>query len=554
MTPSWSTACPDWAERIKTGRTLIPPLPLHKEEAKRAVGIFDKLRLPDVHGKPLLADAAGEWQRDLVRAIFGSIDQTGLRCLREFFVMVPKKNNKTTLGASIMVAALLMNKRPRAEFLLIAPTLEIADLAFRQAAGMIEAEPVLAKLFQTQYHLKTITYRPTQAFLKVKSFDPRVVTGSKPSGVLIDELHVISQASDADRVLGQLRGGLLPNPEAFMVTITTQSERPPAGVFKAALTTARKVRDGELTLPLLPVLYEFPEGVDWRDQANWHMVTPNNGRSITVERLIPDYETAKEAGEEELRRWVSQHLDVEVGLALRSDRWAGADFWEQAVEPGLTLDAILDRSEVVCIGVDGGGLDDLLAISVLGREKVTRRWLHWGHAWAHNFVLERRKSEAPRLRDLEKTGDLEIVDEMDAAFHAVAEIAAQVDAAGLLHAVGLDPMGVGAIVDALALHGIEGDDRVSGVSQGWTLNGSFKTGEIKLADGSLVHCGQELMAWAVSNCKVEQRGNAIVITKQAAGTAKIDPAMAMFDAIQLMSRNPEAMGPSCYEARELLVL
>jgi phage terminase large subunit-like protein len=130
------------------------------------------LRLPDVPGQPPLKDAAGEWQRDLVRAIFGSVDQTGLRCLREFFVMVPKKNSKTTAGASIMVAALLMNERPRAEFLLIAPTLEIADLAFRQAAGMIEVDPILAQKFAIQHHLKTITYRKTKAFLKVKSVRP----------------------------------------------------------------------------------------------------------------------------------------------------------------------------------------------------------------------------------------------------------------------------------------------------------------------------------------------------------------------------------------------
>lgn len=550
----WSTACPDWAERIKSGRTLIPPLPLHKEEAKRAVDIFDMLRLPDVPGQPLLAEAAGEWQRDLVRTIFGSIDQTGLRRLREFFVMVPKKNSKTTAGASIMVAALLMNKRPRAEFLLIAPTLEIADLAFKQAAGMIEADPVLSKKFQIQSHLKTITYRKTKAFLKVKSFDPRVVTGSKPSGVLIDELHVISQASDADRVLGQLRGGLLPNPEAFMVTITTQSERPPAGVFKSALDAARKVRDGTLSLPLLPVLYEFPEGIEWRDPATWHMVTPNNGRSITVDRLIPDYETAKEAGEGEFKRWASQHLNVEIGLGLQSDSWAGAEFWEAAAEPSLTLDDILDRCEVCCVGIDGGGLDDLLGIAVLGREKVTRRWLHWGQAWAHNFVLERRKSEAARLRDFAARGDLEIVDDMEAAFGAAADIAARVDAAGLLHAVGLDPLGVGSLVDALALRGIEGDDRVVGISQGYTLTGSIKSAEVKLADGTFSHCGQPIMAWAVSNAKVEPRGNAIIITKQTAGSAKIDPLMALFDAVALMSRNPEAMGPSAYETRELLVL
>jgi phage terminase large subunit-like protein len=573
---TWCTACPDWEDRIRQGRSLIPDLPLIASEADSAERAFDLLRLPDVPEQPYMADAAGQWQRDLVRAVFGAYDpEAGVRYIREFFCMVPKKSSKTTCGAAIMLVALLRNRRPRAEFLLIAPTLEIADLAFRQAVGMIEIDEVLAAKFQIQEHLKRIIYRPNGAFLKVKSFDPRVVTGSKPSGVLIDELHVIAHAHDADRVIGQLRGGLLPNPEAFLITITTQSERPPSGVFRQALMTARAVRDGALVLPLLPILYEFPEGLDWRDPANWHMVTPNNGLSVSVDRLVPDFATAVASGEAELRRWASQHLNIEIGLALKSDRWAGADFWEQAKETGLSFEAILERSEVICIGVDGGGLDDLLAIAVLGREKLglktaagdaepmddetvpastgTRRWLLWVKAWAHNSVLERRKSEAPRLRDLEREGDLVITDEMEEAFAAVADIAAQVDALGLLAKVGLDPMGVGAIVDALAERGIEGDDRVVGISQGWTLNGAIKTAEVKLASGALVHCGQLLMAWAVGNAKVEPRGNAITITKQTAGSAKIDPLMAAFDAVALMSRNPESAG-SVYDTRDVLVL
>ncbi len=54
-----------------------------------------------------------------------------------------------------------------------------------------------------------------------------------------------------------------------------------------------------------------------------------------------------------------------------------------------------------------------------------------------------------------------------------------------------------------------------------------------------MHGGQPLMAWCVGNARVEPRGNAILITKQASGRGKIDPLMALFNAVSLMSLNPE---------------
>lgn len=550
----WDFACPDWIDRLKAGRSLVPDLPLSDAEATRAVEIFNRLRLPDVPGKPELRDAAGEWFRDIVRALFGSYDpESGIRHVPELFCLVPKKNSKTTGGAGIMVTALLMNKRPRAEFILIAPTQEVANLAYGQAVGMIEADGFLSKRMHIRDHLKTIVDRTTGATLKVKSFDPKVVTGTKPAGVLVDELHTVPQ-NDADRVIGQLRGGLISQPEAFLAFITTQSERPPSGVFRAELMKARAIRDGRLQGRMLPVLYEFPPGVDWRNSANWHMVTPNNGLSITVDRLIPDYEAAVEAGDEELRRWASQHLNVEIGLALRSDRWIGADYWEPAGDPGLTLAEIVERSEVLTVGIDGGGLDDLLGMAVLGRDKITREWLLWTHAWAHDLVLERRKGEASRLRDFDQDGDLTIVSDMRVAFADLASRVADLDQSGKLATVGLDPMGVGLIVEAMAAEGIEGDSRVVGISQGYKLQGAIKTAEVKLASGELLHGASPLMAWSVGNAKVEPKGNAITITKQAAGSAKIDPLMAAFNAVALMAMNPAAMnGPSVYEARGVLM-
>lgn len=71
----YNFACPNWAERLAHGKSLLPELPLDYVKAARAVAIFNKLRLPDVIGQPALAGAAGEWMRNIVRALFGSLDK-----------------------------------------------------------------------------------------------------------------------------------------------------------------------------------------------------------------------------------------------------------------------------------------------------------------------------------------------------------------------------------------------------------------------------------------------------------------------------------------------
>lgn len=552
---SWDLSCPDWWRRLQQGKSLVPDLPLWTVEGERAVRIFNKLRLADVPGTPTMEEAGGEWFRDIVRAMFGSVDPaTRQRMIRELFALVPKKNSKTTDGALLMVTALLMNQRPRASFVMTAPVQDVAQLAFDAAAGAIDLDPVLSRKFHVRHHLKTILHRETKAELEIMTFDPSVLTGQKISGgALIDELHVCAKMAKAPKALRQIRGGMLPFPESFLAFITTQSDDPPVGVFAEELTKARDIRDGKREGAMLPVLYEFPREVQesqerrWEDPALWPMVTPNLGKSITIDRLKADHADAKATSEAELRIWASQHLNIQIGVALAAAGWAGAEFWERRGDPLLTLDALLERCEVVVVGVDGGGLDDLLALSAVGREKGTRKWLHWAHAWAHEIVLERRKELEPQLRDFERDGDLTIVALPGQDVEELAEYVQKINAAGLLpdkHAIGVDPAGIGAVVDELTAEhrGID-MEQIIAVSQGWKLNGAIKTTERSVAGGDFVHGAQPIMAWAVGNAKVVPVGNAVTITKQAAGSAKIDPLMATFNAVTLMALNPVGKHP-----------
>jgi phage terminase large subunit-like protein len=495
-----------------------------------------------------MAEAAGDWFRDIVRALHGSIDKsTGRRMVREIFLLVPKKNSKTTNGAALMLTSLLLNKIPNAEFLLIAPTQPITRIAFDQAAGMIEADAVLRdpKLTHIQYHNNTITYLPTGATLQVKSFDPKVVTGVKPAGVLVDELHVVSEAAISDRVIGQLRGGIISQEQGFLVFITTQSERPPNGVFKAELDKARDIRDGKRAGAMMPVLYEFPPDIvsneeNWSDPTKWWMVTPNLGRSLTLDRLEDEFRTARDTGEAEFRRWASQHLNIEIGTALRSDGWAGAKQWASGTEKGLTLKEVLHRCEVVTVGIDGGGLFDLLGIAVVGREKGTDNWLCWAHAFLSPQGWERRKANQPIYQDFIQDGDLTLVEKLPDDVTGLVDIVKECLDSRKLAQVGADPAGIGSIVDALAKIGItEENEFLAGVRQGVALMGAIKTVERKLADGSFRHGGRPMMAWCAGNAIVQQTGTGIRVARDASGYGKIDPLVAMLDAADLMGRNPK---------------
>ena len=543
--PEWSTACPDWADRIRSGRSIIPA-PLFPEEAERGLAVLRELKLVDVPGSPKIGDCCAPWVFELAASVFGAYDpESGRRLITEWFVCVPKKNSKSSIAAAIMMTALILNWRQSAEFSVLAPTVEVANNAFSPARDMVQKDDELEVLMHVQTHIKTITHRESGAALKVLAADQNTVGGKKSVGTLVDELHLFGKMAGSENMFREALGGLASRPEGFVIWLTTQSDEPPSGVFKQKLDYARDVRDGKIIdKSFVPIIYEHPPEMvasgDAMKLENMDMVNPNMGFSVDRVFLEREYKKAEQAGPESLRGFLAKHANVEIGMNLRTDRWPGADYWQQQAR-GVTLDEILTRCDAIDVGVDGGGLDDLLGLAVAGRDEQTRDWLCWHRAYAHPSVLERRKSEAARFQDFARDGDLMLVERVGDDLDDLAQIVSRIEESGKLDKVGIDPAGVGGILDALVQAGIPAE-KVVGVSQGWRLGGAIKTTERKLAEGGLVHDGSPMMAWCVGNAKVEPRGNSILITKQASGFAKIDPLMALFNAVSLLALNPESRG------------
>jgi len=545
----WSTACRDWSKRIVARQSLVPCKPLFRSEANAALDVFKALRVVDVAGQPTFGECAEPWILDFVAAIFGAYDaENGKRLIREFFLTVSKKNGKSTLAAGIMLTALIRNWRASNELLILAPTIEAAQNSFKPAADMVRADPDLNAaddgFLHIQDHLRTITHLKTRATLKVVAADAATVVGKKAAFVLIDELWEFGKQPRADAMLREATGGLVSRPEGFVISITTQSDAPPAGVFKDKLDYARQVRDGKIKDPkFLPVIYEFPREMvkaeAYLDPANFYITNPNIGRSVSAEWLEDELRKEVEKGPETRNVFLAKHLNVEIGMNLTANRWPGADFWPRREDASITLEAICERCEVIIPGIDGGGLDDLFGLNVTGRCRETKDWLSWSHAWCHKGVLERRKSIASTLTDFQRRGDLTIVDDELGDISAIIEIIKDIKDRGLLACVAVDPAGLGEFADALAEIGVTVENNLlKGAPQGYAMMNAIKTVERKLANGTFRHAVSELMRWCVGNLKIEPTATAIRATKQNAGDAKIDPVMAMFDAATFMSLNP----------------
>ena len=380
--PEWSTSCVDWAERIREGRSIIPP-PIFPKEAEAGLAVMRDLRIVDAPGSPRMADACGQWIFDLAATIFGAYDaKSGRRLIKEWFVMLPKKNFKSGLAASIMLTCLVRNWRRSAEFTILAPTKKVADNSFTPAKDMVQyleesededEEPYseLAELIHVQDTQRILTHRSMGAKLKVIAADTNTVSGKKSAVLLVEELWLFGKIAKAKDMLREAGGGLAARPEGFILYITTQSDEEPAGVFKEKLDYARGVRDGTIIDPeFLPILFEHPPDLVKNEGCmlleNLAMVNPNLGYSVDRPFLEREFRKAQQEGKESLKGMLAKYGNVEVGLKQRSNSWAGAEFWELRGNRRISLEYILRECEVVVVGIDGGGLDDLLGLAVEG--------------------------------------------------------------------------------------------------------------------------------------------------------------------------------------------
>lgn len=296
--------------RLPGGRLIDP--------GDRAVRFINNLTLSDdFQGQPF---TLRPWQEVIVRKIFGSLTEEGLRQYRRALFLFPRKQAKTQLAAAIADFCILGAGLKGQTILLAASDREQASHLFEKACEMIEADSFLSKQVRILESKKRIETRQGRNVLKVISADGRRQHGQNPSVVILDEVHTQPNRKLHDALVtafGTRR-------EPLMILISTAgNER--GTLIHDEYVYACNVRDGKVIDPsYLPVIYEASPEDDWTDEKTWAKAMPALGDFVPIENFRLELARAKADPSQE-SAFKQYYLNLWVAAATK---WLNREAWE----------------------------------------------------------------------------------------------------------------------------------------------------------------------------------------------------------------------------------
>ena len=353
-------------------------MPFSEAAAQRAVNFFEKVLVHcdgEWAGKPFVLLP---WQTELVRTLFGTLNEDGQRQYRECYVEIARKNGKSQLAAGIALYLLFADGEPGAQVYGAAGDRDQAAIVFRVAGEMVKRSPVLAKRARVIDSTKRVLVPGSASFYRAIPSDSAGSHGFNASGVIVDEVHVQPNRELIDVL--KTSTGARRQPLTFYITTAGYDRN---SICWELHDYACKVRDGVIVDPtFLPVLYAAEEADDWTAEATWRKANPSLGETVKLEYLQQQAAKAAEvpAYENTFRRL---HLSQ---WTAQETRWLALDKWDacDALTPtddllgrpcygGLDLSSTTDLSAFVLLFPDKEGGYDLLAWHWLPEEGMHER-------------------------------------------------------------------------------------------------------------------------------------------------------------------------------------
>jgi phage terminase large subunit-like protein len=309
-----------------------------ESKAKQVFRFFEILRHTkgEMAGQPFKLE---DWQKFIIGSIFGWVDEYGRRRYRRAYIEIGRKNGKTTLAAGVALYGLLVDDEEAPEIYTAATKLDQAAICYEEAFRMCENEYLQGEITAKFNSHNNRTIVAGNGKMKPLSSEHKTLDGLNPHYAIIDEYH----AHPNDELYNVIRNGMGARAQPLLFTITTAGFNRESACYKHR-EYCQKVLEGQIEDDrLFAIMYSLDAGDEWTDEKNWIKANPNYGISVNPDHVIQQLSEAKEIKSKEvefrtklLNEWTDSAITwiadstwkqgaKEVEVVAGAKCWAGLD-------------------------------------------------------------------------------------------------------------------------------------------------------------------------------------------------------------------------------------
>jgi len=315
------------------------------------------------------------WQKALVSAIFGIVDENGTRQFREVLLLVARKNGKSVLAAAIAKYEWWVDGGYGARVYTLAPKLDQAEIIYSDIWQMVQLDPEWQarkeRLEQAKKrkeygddpelarHRMTDLYLPVNnGTVKKIAFSAKKSDGFNPSLCICDEIA----AWEGDKGLKQyevMKSGMGARPEAIMLSCTASGYSNDSIYDELIKRSTRFLLGDSKEKRLLPFLYMIDDIEKWNDINELRKANPNMNVSVPADYLIEEISIA-EGSLSKRREFITKYACLKQNS---SSAMLSTQVVERATGEEITLESIANNY-AVC-GLDLSQTTDLTSACVV---------------------------------------------------------------------------------------------------------------------------------------------------------------------------------------------
>ena len=317
------------------------------------------------------------WQKAMISAMFGIVDDKGNRQFREVVLIVSRKNGKSLIAAAIANYVFRINGGYGARVYTIAPKLDQADIIYGNAWQMMVLDPeqealkLAVEQSRDAHNKKTgddsgiVKHRQSDLYFpasnstfKKIAFSAKKSDGFNPSLCICDEIA----SWEGDKGLKQyevMKSGMGARPEPMLFSCSTAGYINDSIYDELFARSTRFLKGDSNEKRLLPFLYTVDDAAKWNDINELQKSNPNLGVSVTVDYLLEEIAVA-EGSLSKKREFLCKYCNIKQNS---SQAWLMAQDITACFGDALRLE---DFHRCYCVGgIDLSQTTDLTAAVIV---------------------------------------------------------------------------------------------------------------------------------------------------------------------------------------------